>query len=283
MRGLRSLPDRVRLLGASPDARDLEAARREGVLDAWAADPAEVVGQAELVVYAAPLEATLALLAEHRDAWRPDAVVTDVASLKDPVARCATALGIGARWVGSHPMAGGEASGFEASRPDLYRDARVWLCDEGADARALGSVEALWRAVGARPARTGAAAHDRLMTWASHLPQLAANALALALEDAGVAPDALGPGGRDATRLAGSAASMWRDLLAAAAPADAQALRALAREVGALADLLEEGDVDAVARRMERTRRWRSGAGEATGRETPRAPAPGGGPGEPAG
>ena len=262
VRALRALPDPPRVLAASPDARDLEGARRAGLLERASPDPADVVDDADLVVYATPLGATLALLEEHREAWREGAVVTDVASLKAPVAERARELGLARRWVGSHPMVGAEASGFEASREDLYLGAPVWLCDAGADAAALAAVAGLWRALGARPARTDAAEHDRLMTWASHLPQLSANALALALEEAGVASDALGPGGRDATRLAGSAPSMWRDLLGAAAGPDAEALRALARHAAALADLLDAGDAEGVARRMERTRRWRAGTQE---------------------
>ncbi|MBW3534475.1 MAG: prephenate dehydrogenase/arogenate dehydrogenase family protein [Gemmatimonadetes bacterium] len=258
-RALRALPDPPRVLGASPDARDLEAARGAGVLDRASSDPDDVVGDAALVVYAAPLEATLGLLGRHHATWRPGAAVTDVASLKAPVAAKVRALGAASRWVGSHPMAGATASGFEASRPDLYRGARVWICAGDADPPAVKAVEALWRALGAEPVATDAAEHDRLMTWASHLPQLAANALALALEEAGVAPESLGPGGRDATRLAGSAPSMWRDLLSAAGASDAAALRALAGHLAGLAESLERGDASSVAERMERTRRWHGG------------------------
>ena len=78
--------------------------------------------------------------------------------------------------------------------------------------------EALWSALGARPAWTTAAEHDRLMTRVSHVPQLVANALARTLAQAGVAHADLGPGGRDMTRLAGSSPELWRDLFRWSAP-----------------------------------------------------------------
>ncbi|NIP83489.1 MAG: prephenate dehydrogenase/arogenate dehydrogenase family protein, partial [Gemmatimonadetes bacterium] len=63
----------------------------------------------------------------------------------------------------------------------------------------VAAVEGLWRAVGGRPRRTTAEDHDRLLARISHLPQLAATALAGTLDRAGIEAEQLGPGGRDAT------------------------------------------------------------------------------------
>ena len=192
---------------------------------------------------------------------RPGALLSDVASLKEPVERAARAAGLEDRWVGSHPMAGSEGSGFDAGRADLYDGARVWLVADDAAGAARDRVAALWEAVGGRPAPTGAAEHDRLMALASHLPQLTANGLARVLDDAGVTRDALGPGGRDMTRLAASAPGMWTDLLAEAPAELPEALEALASELRAMADEVRAGRMDSVAERMERTGRWSLGAG----------------------
>ncbi|NIR81299.1 MAG: prephenate dehydrogenase/arogenate dehydrogenase family protein, partial [Gemmatimonadetes bacterium] len=94
-------------------------------------DPDEAVGLAEVVVYATPLTATLDLMGRHRQRWRDDALLMDVASLKAPVMNRAGALGILDRWIGAHPMVGGEGSGFEASRADLFAAGHVWLVGVG--------------------------------------------------------------------------------------------------------------------------------------------------------
>lgn len=92
--------------------------------------------------------------------------------------------------------------------------------------------------------------------WASHLPQLTANALAQVLQEQGITRADLGPGGRDMTRLAGSSATVWTDLLKSAAPGVATALDSLGRTLQDVARQLEEGRVGEVAAMMDTTKRW---------------------------
>ncbi len=200
-------------------------------------------------------------------------------------------------FVGSHPMCGTERSGWEAARADLFDGARVWLCPAAVGGAAVGraatradaarsdadtprsdadaavsdagpardgpeaAARAFWRLLGARPRSIGAARHDRAMSMVSHLPQLLANALAATLDDAGLAADLLGPGGRDMTRLAGSSPSMWLPLLAAAAEDDAAALLALEGWIGRVRDMLRAGDADGLEALMERGGRWLAAGG----------------------
>jgi prephenate dehydrogenase len=153
-------------------------------------------------------------------------------------------------------MAGSEASGFPASRPDLFEGVPVWIVAEPSAEAHTARVEALWRSLGAVPVQTSAEAHDRLMALVSHLPQLTANSLAAALEDAGISADQLGPGGRDMTRLAASNPAMWAGLFEGAHPDLVRALRAMAGCFESMADALERGDVEVIASLMERTRSW---------------------------
>lgn len=258
-RSLKAHPHPPTIVASSLDTGALDRAREEGVADRTTRDPAEVAASAELIVYATPLRATLDLLGAHRDLWRPEAVLSDVVSLKEPVARKVRELGAGGRWVGSHPMAGSEESGFAASRADLFRSARTYLVRGEAGDDAAGTVESLWSGAGARVAWIDAAAHDRRMIWASHLPQLMANALAAALARAGLDATDLGPGGRDMTRLAGSSPDIWGGLLEAAGAGEEAGLAAAVRELERLREWLADGEVERVVEYMERTREWREG------------------------
>ena len=108
---------------------------------------------ADLVVLAAPPTECLALLDELAGPVAaflgPDAVVTDIASTKGAIVHHATTLGL--RFVGGHPMAGRETTGFEAADADLFRE-RPWVVVPGrADAEAVARVEALATACGANP------------------------------------------------------------------------------------------------------------------------------------
>jgi len=256
-RSLAGAAPEVEVRGWSPDAGDADAARASGAFDAVAATLAETVAGADLVVLASPPVAAMDALVEAAEA-APDAVLTDVVSVKAPLARSARDSGLLGRWVGSHPMAGSEASGFAASRPDLFRGARVWIVSEGAPAPTVERIRRFWAALGGEPVEIDAAAHDELMGLVSHLPQLTATALASVLMELGVRAGHLGPGGADMTRLAASSPEMWGDLLELAPDGAARGLRALAAEGARLADLIESGRVGEVTRTMDRARAWRA-------------------------
>lgn len=168
--------------------------------------------QPELIVVAVPPASAPAVVAESLKTW-PDAVVTDVASVKAPIAAAAESTGHSHRYVGSHPMAGREISGGIAAQGDLFR-ARPWvLCPNGADTSARALVQQIPEALQCDVVIMEAAAHDAAVARVSHAPQLAASAVAAALgtlseEDVALA----GQGLRDVTRIAGSDPRMWADI-----------------------------------------------------------------------
>ncbi len=200
--------DRPTLVGWSPSGVGPGEAARDGVLGAAADSPAEALQGADLVVLGAPPLETIELLSEigraPRGSLAANAVVTDVASTKARVVAAADAAGL--RFVGGHPMAGLEASGYAAARPDLFAD-RPWVIVPGSAANdeAVAAVEWLVAACGARPVRMTAAAHDAAVARISHLPLVVAAVLAEAVAGAGTER----PGWGEAAPLA---ASGWRDM-----------------------------------------------------------------------
>jgi len=192
------------------------------------------LGDADLIVLAAPVPAIVNLLAEIGDA-RLRAIVTDVGSTKRQVAEAATRAGL-PRFVGGHPMAGAERGGFEHASADLF-DGRPWiLVAEGQPATDQDGRERLEQFVarlGATPRRLSAAEHDRAIAYVSHLPQLLAVALMNTVA-AGCGPDGLaaaGPALREMTRLAASPPELWRGIMATNGDFIAEALRALAERL----------------------------------------------------
>ena len=258
-RALAALPDPPELRGSSLSAADRDAAAAAGVVARASDDPAEAAAGARWLVVAVPLGATADVLRRAAPGLAEDALVLDVGSLQAPALDAAEEACLETRFVSCHPMAGTEASGFAAGRVDLFHDARVGLAatpdlPDGGGA----AVEAFWTALEARPAWTSPEEHDARMVVASHLPQLASNALAHVLAHGGLTPEDLGPGGLDMTRLAASDPGIWRDLLTYSGPQAAALLRVLARELEGWARSLDGQDLDDVARRMAATRRWRA-------------------------
>ncbi|HEY5998779.1 MAG TPA: prephenate dehydrogenase/arogenate dehydrogenase family protein, partial [bacterium] len=149
---------------------------------------------------------------------RPGTVVTDVGSTKAAlVAAVEAVLPAGVPFVGGHPIAGTEESGFTASFAGLYRGARC-LLTPGASSTpaAVATVRSLWESVGMRVEEMDAGTHDRILAVISHLPHVVAYALvnAAAAAERG-APGLLsytGGGFRDFTRIAASHPAMWRDI-----------------------------------------------------------------------
>lgn len=256
-RALRALSSPPEIVASSLDERELDAAVTEGVVQR-AGTPERVAATADFVIYATPPDATLAYLESHAARWREGVLLTDVGSVKRPVVERARALGLADRFVGSHPMAGGERAGFGAARSDLFAGARVWLTPLGpAGEAAVRAAEAVWRAMGAQPLRIDADKHDRLVAWTSHLPQLSATALAAAIAASGYAADALGPGGRDATRLAASPAALWEEILLANADLLEDPLLALEGALGKLIEAVRTRDPAAIREVFRGAAQWR--------------------------
>ena len=115
-RALSALATPPKVVGWSPDPDEGAAALDGGAVHTVAPDLVDAAVGVELVVLAMPLEAVAAVFRQLGPVLRPDTVVTDVASLKMPVAEAAAAHGLSTRWVGSHPLCGSERSGFAASR-----------------------------------------------------------------------------------------------------------------------------------------------------------------------
>lgn len=228
--GERAAPGTVGIVGlglmGGSLARDLAAAGwrvqgtdRDGGTERRAREARVIAGPIEparldALVLAVPVRAAPGWLRRLAPELTPETVVTDVGSTKRSVIEAAEAAGLGARFAGSHPLAGDHRSGWDAARRGLFTDATVWICPtESTTAATLDRIRALWRAAGGRPRRATADAHDRLLARSSHLPQVVATALAAALARDGVDRSLLGPGGRDMTRLAGSDPAMWADIL----------------------------------------------------------------------
>ena len=257
-RALRVLDDGPRIVAFNRNRDDAERALADGVIDAVAGTAEQAVEGQDLVVYATPLDVAREMMRTHSDGWG-DATVTDVAGLKGPLVKEAAELGFAAQFVGSHPLAGGTASGYGASSEDLFSGETVFVCGGEAEGERIDAVQSMWQALGARVRPIDADAHDRLMVWASHLPQLISNVVARAMAEAGLSVKDLGPGGRDMTRLAESSPEMWTSLLDEASEENVRAIERVQSGLDSLQKAMSEGSLGEVAELMRITREWRKG------------------------
>jgi prephenate dehydrogenase len=241
------------------DQKDvLETAMRLQAIDV-AADDLVVLAEANLVVLAAPVRQNIELLEQLDENVRQPAIITDTGSTKRDVVAAAAKLPPRFTFIGGHPLAGAAQGGLERARPDLF-EGRPWiLTTQAATDRSepLDKLSAFVRALGAEPRVMGADAHDRLLAYLSHLPQLTASALMHVVGDA-VGQDGLSLAGRglaDTTRLAASPDDIWKDIAATNRDEIGPALDALIEVLRELRRDLAEGD--RLGEVFTDARRWR--------------------------
>ncbi|WP_268968811.1 prephenate dehydrogenase [Tomitella fengzijianii] len=218
-----------------------------------------------LLVIAVPLPAVdgvAAAIAEHA----PHCPITDVVSVKRPMADALAAHGLDARYVGGHPMAGTAESGWSAGHGALF-DGAVWVvaADDGADPEVWTQVACLAEDCGSVVVPAGSTEHDDAVARVSHLPHLLAEALAIAGADDQLALSLAAGSFRDGTRVAATDPLLVRAMCEGNADAVVTALDETLAVLAKARDALAAGDGIAdlagrghVARReYEHTRRSR--------------------------
>jgi prephenate dehydrogenase len=200
------------------DRKDvLERAMVLHAIDVAADDPV-VLAEADLVILAAPIQQNLDLLRDLPDNLALPAVVTDTGSTKREMVAAAKSLPDRFTFVGGHPLGGAARGGIAHARPDLFTG-RPWLFTPIAghdNDAALDKLKAFATGLGAVPRTLSPEAHDRLLAFISHLPQLTVSALMHVVGGA-AGEDGLNLSGRgllDTTRLAASPADIWKEVCA---------------------------------------------------------------------
>ncbi|MDF1596075.1 MAG: prephenate dehydrogenase/arogenate dehydrogenase family protein [Acidimicrobiia bacterium] len=221
-----------KVTGWDPDDSALTTALEVGALDASARSMVAAIQGAGLIVLAGPPRAVITTIGD----LSTDALVIDVAGVKDPICRVANHLD---HFVGTHPMAGREQSGPGAASGALFRGASWVVVEDGAGSDDLSRVEDLIVSLGANPVRMSAADHDLAVAIVSHLPQvLAATLLGEAERHTEALPLAAGSF-RDLTRVALSDPALWSELLGENRSAVVSELRSFAHRLDGIADDVE--------------------------------------------
>jgi prephenate dehydrogenase len=240
------------IIGVGRTAASLARAKELGLIDVISTSAADAVQDADLVLIAAPVAQTEAILASIKPHLRPSTVVTDAGSTKsDVVAAARSALGEKiAQFVPGHPIAGRELNGPDAAIADLYVGKKVVLAPLPENSpEQVERVAKAWQQCGAIIHKLTPQEHDRVFAAVSHLPHLLAYAL---VDDIARKPHAdllfqyAASGFRDFTRIAGSSPEMWRDISLANREALLHELDAYTAQLANLRESLVAADGSAI-------------------------------------
>jgi prephenate dehydrogenase len=205
------------VVGIGRRASSLRKARACGAVTTTTTRLDRGVADAELIVVCSPVDRIVEHVVAAAGHCPEGALITDAGSIKGRILegldqRLPDGFPRGVDFVGAHPMAGSEKTGPEFARADLFAG-RVCLVTPGESAprRAVRGVTDFWESLGARVIRMSPAEHDSVVATVSHLPHIAAAALA----DLASRPqlEAVGPGWLDTTRIAAGDVELWQQIL----------------------------------------------------------------------
>lgn len=229
--------------GANRSAACLQKAAEEGVIAGVLDD--ERLGACDLVFISLYPQATVDYVRAHAAAFGKHTVVVDCCGVKEPVCGPCEALAeeYGFTFIGGHPMAGIERSGYDWSKPDLFDGASMILTPpEGTDTALIERVSGLCYAIGFGMIRLSTPSeHDRMIALTSQLAHVLSSAYVkspAALQHIGFSAGSF----KDMTRVARLNEDMWTELFFDNRDHLLDEIEGLIGRLGEYADALREGD-----------------------------------------
>lgn len=250
------------VIGVSRRKSTLQTARRRGAISSGTQNLARAVAEANLVVVCTPVASIVPLVRDVAKNCRAEALITDAGSTKaEIVGLLEEKLDGRARFVGSHPMAGGEQSGPRHAQADLFHQRTVITTPtRRTPVGDRDRIRQFWTGLGANVVEMSPAEHDRCVAAVSHLPHLVASALAAATAEKDLPLAATG--WLDTTRIASGDVQMWMEILESNRSHVLKSLRQFARLVADLESSLAGGDERKLRRLLTEAKQKRDSVSE---------------------
>lgn len=249
------------VVGIGRRQETLRVARRIGAVTHTTVDLAKGVADVELVVVCTPvgrIVEDVRTVAEH---CPPDTLITDAGSTKQMlVAALDGQLPRGCRFLGSHPLAGGEKSGPAHASADLF-EGRVSIITPTRNTRAedFDLLEDFWSSLGSMVMQMSPEEHDRVLALTSHLPHAAAAVLATMVSENCFR--LTGAGFIDTTRIAAGDPDLWLQIFMANRENLLRVLRQYQVELNGLVSALAASDAEKLHEILTRAKKNRNALG----------------------
>ena len=196
------------VVGVSRHKKTLLLAKKIMAIDKGSQE-LNIIKDADLVILATPVDTIINLAAKIPPFIKKDCIVSDVGSTKQEIV--SKLERIFPRYIGSHPLAGSEKRGVVNANPSIIKGSLCILTPtKNTDKEALEKIKRLWSELGARVVFLAPDAHDKILSFVSHLPHLVAFSLIdiIPKEYLRLASSGL----KDTTRIAASDSELWTDI-----------------------------------------------------------------------
>ena len=244
---LRKRHETMEVIGVGRSLDRLQHAQSLGLITFATTDLEAAISRADIVVVCTPVNRIVEdvlSIGKIASGMGKELLITDVGSVKQVlVDGLEDKLPSGVEFLGSHPIAGSEKTGFEHSDADLFVEKMVVVTPTHATSQAaIKQVNRLWKSVGAKITQQSPQEHDKLLARTSHLPHLVASVLASFLTEEEF--PFTGTGFQGTTRIATGDPSMWTAIFEANAEHVALALETLEKRLSLFRAALEENDIE---------------------------------------
>lgn len=249
------------VIGIGRSQPSLRTARRMGAITHTTVDLDKGVSEADLVIVCTPVGRIAEDVRRAAAACREGTLITDAGSTKRTIVEAAdSGLPRGCRFLGSHPIAGGEKAGPAHARGDLF-EGRITVLTPTKNTRAedYDALEGFWSSLGSVVLQMSPLDHDRALAITSHLPHFVAAALSM------VQPECLfrlaGTGLTDTTRIASGDPALWQQIFGLNREYVLSALDQFERQLAALRGALQNQDAEALERLLTVAKKNRDALG----------------------
>ena len=258
---------RVRIVAYDTSEQVLLTARHNDIADETVTEIGAAFTACDIVFLSAPASHNLFNMRIVMPYIAPDAILTDVTSVKLPLHRLAEEMHAGMRFVGGHPMAGKERGGLQYAEASLFEGARYILTTSArTDGLRVEKMKKLVTALGAVPQVMQPEDHDRAVAAISHLPHVVSAALVNTVsenDDARATMRQLAAGGfKDLTRISSSPPELWRQITLLNAPQISLFLEELIAKLKRVQKSLDRSDQGALMRLFQEAKEYRDSLGE---------------------
>lgn len=195
----------------------LDMALNDGVLNHISTNLSEDFKDCDVIFLCAPVLTNVAYLKELKNIIKPDCILTDVGSVKGNIYEAVAELGLEKHFIGGHPMAGSEKTGYESANLRLFENAYYVLTPtKEVSEQSIEFMKALVTEITAIPVVLDCKDHDDMVAAISHVPHIIAASLVNMVrtnDDENGSMISLAAGGfKDITRIASSSPVMWQNI-----------------------------------------------------------------------
>ena len=250
------IADRVIGIGRNPER--LQAAVDAGVIDEFLTDLPDGNAPWTTAVIGTPVDRIAEDVQRIAAVSRPGTLITDVGSVKGSICDVVQTAGLpdGVSFVGAPPLAGSHETGFEAARTNLF-DGKVTVItpNPAGNEPANSAIRRFWERLGSRVIQMSPAEHDAALATTSHLPHVAAAALAATLPE--MFQQLAASGFKDTTRIASGGPDLWVAILLENADAVSTSLAAFSESFAKFQQAVEIRDADELKKLLQVAKRNR--------------------------